>query len=797
MHQVLIVIAASLFAQDAAAQGKVTLPARDWLRMVDELSEDPERPPVPVLPIERRIDGALRKGLFSGTLVARFQVIEPNGHVRVPILDGGAALGEIRLNGAATSLLREGGMYTVGVDKPGVYTLSAKFFWGKEQDRFARRLAFRLPEAGPTSVSVLVPEPDIEARLTGGALTLQSRRGDATLLSGQLDPTGQLNLSWNRKLSHRGREEARMEAKLYTLFTIQESLVEGRGVFDLSVLEGETDRIDLTLPADLEVVRVEGDAVLQWHTETKGDNRLVVLLRYLVDESTRISVFFQFPSDPAAPVRLRMPLVPDGTPYTGLIGVQAPAGLKVDTGELKDAEAIEPHDLPPELTELSDSPLLFGFSFTAPPAVSLKVARQEGVELTTTLIDELQASTVLLEDGWEVSKLKLRMRNNVRQYLKVRLPPAAVLTHSLIDGHPVRPAAPEGEVLLLPLRQSEKTRGELTHLVVDGETLSGIANFYYSDPSAWQSILQDNAMGSEWDLQVGQSLRIPARANVQESSFVIELAYKRKHAALGMFGFAGVSLPQLDVDTVEAVWHVYLPDPLDPLVFRSNLTQYSALRYDPFRRVRDFLRDALWMRDAWAGGKYENILSKRKMIYAAEARRSEGEMVLASFPLVGTRYRFRSILLGQEAPRVGFTYATFAVGTVIRWLALMVAAVGAYGLLHRRRDRRTLKLAAGVLVVMLVVAYFVLGVHRRILWGVDLALLVALARGRGRAWLETALGALKEPWGFFEAMTLRNLGLAALLLVALWIVLAFPLLLSSMLLAALFLAWRRQVVRHA
>src|SRR5262249_17442173 len=150
-------------------------------------------------------------------------------------------------------------------------------------------------------------------------------------------------------------------------------------------------------------------------------------------------------------------------------------------------------------------------------------------------IDDIEASTVLLEDGTEIGKLRLRIRNNTRQFLRVRLPGDAVLSHALLDGHPVRPALghePGRATLLFSLRQSERIdpgQGP-THRVIAGDPLRAIAHQYYSDPDKSPLVLDANRklLGDAGRLKPGQLLAIPSvgPVTVEESSFVLELAYR-------------------------------------------------------------------------------------------------------------------------------------------------------------------------------------------------------------------------------------------------------------------------------
>ncbi len=788
--------------------GTATMPLSTWeaMRTERDAALVPERAPVAVVWLERKVEGALKRGLFSATLTARFQVLDAeSGQVRVPLLDAATSVGDVRINGQRTSLLREGAMYTLGVDRPGVYTVQAQFYSGREQDRFARRVRVALPDGGITQLRVTIPETDIEPRLSAGVLVAERSQGASTVLEGAIDAGGIIDLGWSRRVSHRSMAQVAMEAKLSALFTTHEAVTEGTAAFDLSIRDGETDRIDLRLPADVEVVGVDGDAVLQWYTDATAGGRLVVLLRYLLSGETRLLVHFQFPTEVQKPTVLRLPLPGVGVSFTGVLGVQAPAGLEVKVQNVAEAETVSVTDLPAELTDLTTSPIVHGFSFTAAPTITVALERLTTVELLSTLIDEVQASSVLLADGVEITKLKLRMRNNTRQYVKLVLPKGALLTHSLIDGQSVRPAVVvQGgdEALLLPLRQSERVdvaHGR-RHVVAAGDTLSGLANFYYSDPNAYQPIVDSNPndLGGGTELLVGQELVIPAKSGgMQETSFVIELAYRNQHSALGVAGTTSLALPSLDVEGMQVLWHLYLPSDVSPLRFAGNLTQYDNLRYDPFRRVRDFLLQSLWIRDAWAGGRYQNILSQRKVIYRSEAGlKDEGQMVLSNFPLVGERYRFRRVLLSREQSVISVTYAATWVTTGSRWLSFVITLGLAWLLLQGRRTPVLYAAMALWCVVGLIAAYYVLGSHRRMLWAVDLALLMWLVQLSGRD-LVAKLGTfIATPWQFLSLISLRSVGLVGLVLVWLTLVVLFPLLLSSLTLLLLVVAARRQAQRQ-
>ena len=772
------------------------MPLRKWL----ELSR-PHEPTLlqgDVAYLSRRVEGRFDEGLFSGRLTLQVEVIG-DGPARVAVIDDDAAIGAVALDGKATALVKDRSgnkrMFRLYDVAPGRHTIELSFHVGSQTRRFNSRLKFRLPDGGATSFAIRVGERFIEPSLKFGVISASRDDGGGTLVEGHVG--GFLDLAWkSRPSTETGPTvDAKLRANQSTVLSISEALVTGTSVVDLDVLDGETDRIMLTLPDELEVLRVEGDEVLQWQT---SPGALAVLLRHLIDDRTTLTITFQSPvtSDGDGVQRLSLAIPSPNAPLSGVVGVRGPTGLSVKPVSVERAEELGPRELPEALTSMAATPVLFGFryeqlSHEQTPEVIIEVKRQEELELTSTLIDELQASTVILEDGRELTKMKLRIRNNARQYLGLRLPNDAVLTHSLIDGRQIRPAVSDVG-LMFPLRRSERVGAKRTHIVRPGETLSDVANLYYSDPSAWTRIFQVNRdkIGAGHELERGDELRIPQQDHAQESSFIVEVAYERGAGDLGHAGRRALTLPVPDVDTVRAVWHVYVPRSHRALSWSGNLTQVSRVAYDPFRRLKFFLQEALSVKEAFAGDKYKNILSTRRKLYREESTaRADSDVVLTSFPLVGERYRFRRLLLGREQPSLSVAYARTSYVDAARWGALIAAfALLLWALLGVRRVARWSVAAVGV-AGLLVVAHHVRGVNQRIVWAADLALLVAIIKTQWPALKTWSKALLRRPWTLIESLSAKRwLTLAA----SCWLIgvmLDYPMLLSLAALAGLAAGW--------
>ena len=794
-----------------AADGKVTMPLREWKDMhkaIEKMTK-PDTPKFNYCPVSRSIKGTFRKGLFKASLKTTFKVLK-KGHIMIPVIDGKSSLQEVLLNGHRTSLYKDKArnMFFIAISKPGTYTLDIQFFIGKELERFERSIACRLPEAGPTKLSITIPENNIEAKLEKGVLTSEVVQAGSTYLEGNLDASGNLSLSWTRKVTHRKKKVARTDTKMNILYTIQEAVVSGLALYEVKVLEGEIDRFELIVPEEIEIIRVEGDAVLQWQTDNKEGRHLKILLRYYVEDNLSIKVFFQFPIKSGQDINISMPHLLQMKKIKGVLGIQADAGLNVKPIKQEEAEKLELRDLPSDLAQLTDKPLLLAYRFADTiPEIQLSVTRFKHLKLTSTLIDDMEVASVITEDGLEITKIKMRVRNNTRQYLTMKIPPDVQLTYSLINGRPIRPAIVQNkneELLYLPLQQSERIRKKAVryHIVRDGDTLSSIAYQYYGSTRQWRPILRDNEdtiRNSSAPIVAGQKLTIPyiKGPKIKEKSFVIELAYKKNQKKmLDLFGLRKLKLPKIDIDTMKVTWHFYFPQKYEPLLIFSNLNQLSHIRYDSFRRFFYFLQNAL-IRKAWAGegySKYQNILRLRKSIYRDESvnKYYKDKTVLATFPLVGKRYRFKKSLLRQETPVISLFYMSNPLYHVMRWLSFVFALCAAFWFFKKKITRKRIFYAVIWLAALLVYCHFFLGTYRRLILVIDLALFFIIIKNIYPSFWKTFGRKIKYPWkSLLNILKFKRLMQILLLSIAIYIILAWPMLLSLWLLLGLSIWWYR------
>ncbi len=807
-------VATMLVASSAFAGGEVQLKLERYQRMKQALAEA-EQPPKRGEGhsyLARSLEVDFSQGVVTGRLSAELKTWGEQPQI-VPVISKSVTVLSFKLNGRTVPPVRSGSYHGVLLPANQRLHLQVEFINGKEQRRFTRALKVPLPRAAVTQFSAQLPEKNIDVDVPGGILTRLQAQKTGTKVQGYLALGDSLQLKWRRKVLHREDGPKELELSQSALFQVEEELIKTHFWLDYRVLSGATDRVSLQLPQEMEIRSVQGAEVLQWYTEeSETATQLVVLLSHLVDQKLAIEVQGQYPRNLRQASSLEFIKTQEAKLREGIVAASGQAGLELKVVKHEGATTEALSKVPSRLQKSTGRPFHGAYSYKGSwPQLAIDVQRNKEIKRTQAVIDELQASTLVTEEGREVTKIRLSVRNNTRQYLRVSLHEGARLTHAMVDGAPIRPGYTEDggqKYLLVPLRQSERkgNRSARMHWVQPGDTLGKIAEIHYHSPELWEKILRANPqLNSQWDLAQGQRLRIPNKgegAGFEESRFVVELAYELESDVFSAFGRKEISLPGLDIPVMTAYWHNYLPKTHSPLDFSSNMRQLSAIRYGPLRRASEFLRAVFGFRSAFAGGgHYKNILSSRRKIFEVEHRK-RSRNVLTSFPLVGEKYRFKRVLLGEETAYVVVYYLQKSLLPWFRALAFLLAAMAVTLYLRARKRGWYPRLKGPNMAIFLIVSaialifgHYLSGSYRSALMGYNVGLGLPLL-----PLLFSRMRSLAEPDSFPGANHLlrkTQLFKMSVLAITFAFALSFPLLISIIAAIGLSIYWKLLLGRRS
>ena len=481
---------------------EITLSWHDFKAVVERTYVPPApEPPVPAEAFFRSAEytGRLEPGLLTldGTLV--LEVLK-RGWIRLPIGTGGTVL---NFHGGGALLNRVGNRLEVLAEGPATYTLRASFAFAASSHPGENRLAVTLPEV-PRNLLNLTTDPsyhdvEVESGLvyrTGQGRTYVALQNGSFAMKYTLPFRGT-----DEPIGEEVKLEPRVQLQAYQLLNLGEGVLRGVLIHDYNVRVAKVSHFDIDLPDDVVIFDSVAPGLESWKIlQRDGQRYLRIKLLAPSDGTVRAVVHFEGAYDPDQG-RVVVPRFADleVERESGFVAIAA-EGAEVDldlTGKLLPADVSE---MPPNVTAF-DPNLISAYKYSGEPEMAtVRIAEHDDAPVLTAIIESLNATAAVMENGTEATWIDLVVKNNRKQFLNFKVPGENVEIWSLmLNGQPAKPKR-SGDDILVPL-----PRGE-------GEVASRIS-----------------------------------------------LVLLRRGAKVRSFGRVDPYLPTFDVPVSEALWTVYLP----------------------------------------------------------------------------------------------------------------------------------------------------------------------------------------------------------------------------------------------
>ena len=459
-----LLIAASCWAQDQHSTGWVVIPVAEYRTLHSRaypVEPEPESPAVQAtltrIDYDLRINGELATGHVNLTV----DVLK-NGWVSVPVPTG-LLVREARLDSKLVSLVpsstgKGGHQLNAVLSHPGRSVLVLEIALPVTSAAGNESITLPSADSGVTRAAVELPRQGFEIQVAGGLLSEKSETASNSKWVAYAQGNEPLNFTWRRKTEdHRTTQPLRMRNSLTELVSLGEDSTSIYAEVTIDVVQGAAREVRLQFPDNVTINQVSGAMVSDW--QVAGGDLIVTFLepmeqsaKFVINGETRL----------ARDGQLNIPLLRllNSERDTGGVAVEV-----LGAGEIKDLKS---HGLEEaDATDLGDtiasrqSPSLAAFRFRAgQPAdtreLTVNVARYTQQAVLMANVEEARYHVLMSKEGKTLVQARYAVRNNQRNFVKITLPPGAVVWSASLAGKPTRPGqSPDGS-LLLPL---EKARG--------------------------------------------------------------------------------------------------------------------------------------------------------------------------------------------------------------------------------------------------------------------------------------------------------------------------------------------------
>jgi len=445
--------------------GQVTLPWSEATRLLDV-----QAPDAPAFDHAVRRNH-LRASVEHGRLHVH-QTVEVDVYrawAVVPLVPDSVGIIAVQHNGHDASMVRSDGDVAAVVSTIGPHRFEIDYLaLGKAG--VGESAIIPLVERPLLIAEIATPDPDWTVLATPSAqsVTRPAVSPEAPLTRIVVPRTNRLEVRWEQRFDGAAAATTRLTAEIRNAIRVEETGIEGQAEVLLAI-EGEpTATVTLQLPAALEGARVDGEYVRTVEASPNGDR----LVRFAFAQSGGRRLTVRYSLGDNAATRFAVPSigVQDATAVRGAVAITSTGGIEVQPvdADLRGLEAADSSELPEAWLPDPDE-LVFAYRFfDLPIAGQFDIHRYARQEVLASAIQTADVQTVVTEDDKAVTRLRLVVTNNSRQFLRLTFPDdTAEIWSAFVDDRPVKPARDDQGRLLIPLRRSERLTGRLASFPVE------------------------------------------------------------------------------------------------------------------------------------------------------------------------------------------------------------------------------------------------------------------------------------------------------------------------------------------
>jgi type II secretory pathway pseudopilin PulG len=245
--------------------------------------------------------------------------------------------------------------------------------------------------------------------------------------------------------------ESWMRAEIVNTLTLSDTLVSGRAIARFEIQNAPVKELRLRIPGEFRNVEISAPNIrrrdhdgelwrVEFQSKIRGPHNLSVTWEQPRKSTTNY-------------VELQGISAENVERETGIFAIVARPPLQITEQNAGDLKPIDLRDLP-EWAGAPDESTVLAYRYLRPGLkLGVEAKRFDEAEVLQALVENLNLSTVVADDGQMMTQMSLSVRNQGRQHLEIGLPPDARVWSAFVAGQAVRPSVKEGK-LLLPLEHS-------------------------------------------------------------------------------------------------------------------------------------------------------------------------------------------------------------------------------------------------------------------------------------------------------------------------------------------------------
>jgi hypothetical protein len=434
--------AARIAAGQGVMAGHVTLPVDEYNRLI-ELASKPakkgEAPPVPYTLQSAELKLAVEGETVAGTVDLRGEVLF-QGALKAPLVTGMTIVDATR-SGGPLPLVQEGGTHSAVLAGPSEFTISLRA--GLPLAIEAGRAAFTVqaPAASAVRMTLTVPGEFTQVAVTPGLITERASNGGKTIVQATLVPGKPATVSWASRMAAvqaAPPKEARFLSDVKTLITVGEAEIAMSSLAAVTVVQGEPQEFALEIPAGYEITGATGATLAA--SEVRGQS---VALKVAGDGPSHEFLISMVKASVGAKAELALPGFHASQRETGEVLIEGEGTMELAAAEHGGLRRMDVKEGSAQLRALAKHGVHASFRYMKhageAPALAMEWTRFPDTPVAAAVAERAQVTTLVTTEGRSLTEVKMTVRNQSQQFLKVALPAGAQILSADVAGVKVKP----------------------------------------------------------------------------------------------------------------------------------------------------------------------------------------------------------------------------------------------------------------------------------------------------------------------------------------------------------------------
>ncbi len=246
------------------------------------------------------------------------------------------------------------------------------------------------------------------------------------------------------------REQGKFDATVDTLISVGDVTLTGSTAIQINVKSGSLMSTTLSIPGNVNVLGLTSPALRTYEVladgndnqGTSGNQKIQVEYTQEMEGQFRIDVNYErILAEDLSTVDVPTLSVLDAEVEHGRLAIEALAAVEIKPSKAEQLTSVEVGELPRQLVLKTTNPILLAYRYVNPPVeLVLAVTHHKELQTLAANIETATYQTLMTADGLMVTRASYLIKNNRRQFIRVKLPEDSEIWSLSVDGKAEKPA---------------------------------------------------------------------------------------------------------------------------------------------------------------------------------------------------------------------------------------------------------------------------------------------------------------------------------------------------------------------